>query len=341
MRIRVLGGGLYGCHLALAMLEAGHDVEVHEIRDRLFDGASGSIPARLHQGQHYPRSHATRKACQEHRAEFMERYGHLTRGVPVNIYAVAAHDSLVDFGTYCQVLRDEIEFITIDKPEEYGLQNVEGAILTGERHLIVDKARDYFTDALNGRVKYGVSPVVVDDPRWDLTLDCTFCANDEQNIDRFEPCLTVLLHGPTDRAVTIMDGGFGSLYPWNEERGLSSLTSASLTPISKTCKSWAEAKAVLDAQRFCDLGQRAELMREQMAQFWPASGDWYRFAEFKLSIRAMPRSAADARLVDVIRVGDRALRVRAGKIDAVFHAERIIKALIREWRRDINKAVVA
>jgi hypothetical protein len=42
----------------------------------------------------------------------------------------------------------------------------------------------------------------------------------------------------------------------------------------------------------------------------------------------MPRSAADARLVDVVRVGERALRVRAGKIDAIFHAERLVREMI-------------
>jgi hypothetical protein len=272
--------------------------------------------------------------------EFTAHYGHLTHGVGVNVYAIAAHDSLVDFGTYVQVLRGEVDFITIDRPEEFGLQNVEGAILTGERHLIVDKARAHFTDVLSGRVKYGVSPVVVDDPRWDLTLDCTFCANDEQNIDRFEPCVTALLYGPVDRATTIMDGAFGSLYPWDETEGLSSLTSASLTPISKTCKTWLEAKALLDEQQFCDLTKRGDAMLDQMAHFWPAVRDKYKIAEFKLSIRAMPRSASDARLVDVVRVGERALRVRAGKIDAVFNAERLIKAQIREWRREINRAVV-
>lgn len=42
----------------------------------------------------------------------------------------------------------------------------------------------------------------------------------------------------------------------------------------------------------------------------------------------MPLSGADTRLVDVIRVGNRALRVRAGKIDAIIHAERMIREMI-------------
>jgi hypothetical protein len=88
-------------HLALALKRAdGHEVEVHETRRDIFEGASGNIPARLHQGFHYPRSRLTRAACQITAEAFMARYGHLTRGVPVNIYAVAEHQSLVDFDQY-------------------------------------------------------------------------------------------------------------------------------------------------------------------------------------------------------------------------------------------------
>lgn len=328
MRVRIAGGGWYGCHLATALISDGHEVELHETADRLFAGASGGNPARLHIGPHYPRSHLTRAACRDHHAEFMARYGHLTRGVPINIYAIAAHDSLLDFDTYRQVLRGEIEFITIAKPEEFGLRNVEGAILCGERHIVIDEARKYFTKKLDDRVRYGVAPGSNSDA-WDAVIDCTFCANDAENIDRFEPCVTALLKGPTDRAVTIMDGpAFGSIYPWNEDLGLSSLTSAKLTPFSKTCRTYAEARAILDDLPEGEIYDRAYQMLEDMAHFWPACLSRYRIVDYRLSIRAMPRSAADARLVDVVRVGERALRVRAGKIDAVFHAERIIREML-------------
>jgi hypothetical protein len=66
----------------------------------------------------------------------------------------------------------------------------------------------------------------------------------------------------------------------------------------------------------------------QLGAFWPESRDLYTFADAKLTIRAMPRSGADARLVDVITPRERVLRVRAGKIDAVLHAEQIIKECI-------------
>lgn len=321
MKIRVLGAGFYGCHIATALLANGHDVEVWDSASEIFAGASGAMPARLHMGQHYPRSAATRSACRSHAPEFMARYGHLTHGVPINIYAIAAQDSLVDFDQYRATLFREIEYITVHDPAELGLRNVDGAILTGERHIVIRKAKEHFGRLLAGRLNLGREPPPADD--W--TIDCTFAALGGE-VDRYEPCLTVLLEGPTDQAVTIMDGPFPSLYPFDEELRLSSLTSAKLTPLSKTCRTYGEARGLLEseAQTFRD---RAHAMFDQMAFFWPGIHA-YRIAAFKPAIRAMPRSAADTRLVDVSQSDKRTIRVRAGKVDAVIAAERKVREII-------------
>lgn len=322
---------MYGGYIATALSLDGHHVEGRDIADRMFAGSSGNIPARLHQGQHYPRSKLTRRACQEHFAEFMARYGEFTCGVPTNLYCIAAHDSLMDFGTYCQVLRGEIEFITVERPSEFGLQNVEGAILTGERHILVDKLRDHFTAILGERIHLNAPPDDIDDSNFDAIIDTTFCAHDAIGIDRFEACLTVLLEGPTDRAVTIMDGGFGSIYPWDEDRNLCSLTSAKWTPLAKY-KSWKEARHFLDER--CgktQLDQHANEMFNQMAYYYPRIHDEYHIVDYRTAIRALPRSAADARLCEVIRVGERGIRIRAGKLDAIFHAEREVKRILLEF----------
>ncbi len=258
----------------------------------------------------------------------MRRYGFLTRHVPTNIYAIAAHDSLLDFESYLRVLDRDTHYIPIHDPAEYGLANVEGAVLTGERHVVSDMAGAYFTRELGDRIKFCVTVAEVDDPRWDMTVDATFCANDSAGIDRYEPCLTVMLEGPTDRSTTVMDGAFCGLYVWNESRRLSSLTSAKLTPFSKTCRTYSEAKSLLSNLTVQEIADRAEDMMDQMATFWPAVRDLYTIVDFKLAVRAMPRSGADSRLVDVTRVGDRAIRVRAGKIDAIFQAEQLVKGMI-------------
>lgn len=325
MRIRIHGAGWYGCSIAYGLLKRGHEVEVVE-RTGVFSGASGANPARLHSGQHYPRSRLTRAFCQEHQKAFLDRYGYLTRCVPINIYAVADGESLVDFGTYCQILRGEIEFITVYDPSEYGLENVEGAILTGERHIVIRLARDFFRKELEKCLIIGSATGL--NACWaDWEIDCTFCARDSENIDRYEPCITTIVKGPAEKAVTIMDGPFPSIYPWDEEQNLNSLTSAKFTPLAR-CATWEEANSVLNSATVEEVAARGNAMLEQMRNYWPDVRDLYSIVDYKLSIRAMPKSAADARLVDIVRTGERSLRVRAGKIDAVLHAEKAICELI-------------
>lgn len=329
MRIRILGAGFYGCHLALDLLADGHAVEIHDIADRVFAGASGNCPARLHLGApHYPRSGATQAACAAHQVAFLERYGFLTRHVPTNIYAVAAHDSLIDAAAFQAVLDASIHYIPVYDPAEYGLQNVEAAFLTGERHVVTDMAAAYFTRELGDRIRLNMPAVCPTGNSWDLTIDCTFAANDPAGIDRYEPCLTVMLEGPTDTAITCVDGPFAGVYPWNESLNLSSLTSAKLTPFSKACWTYGEAKALLNGLSVQEIGERADAMLDQMAFFWPAVKDLYRIVDFKTAIRAMPRSGADSRLVDVRRVSDDRIQVRAGKIDAVLQAAACIRDMI-------------
>ena len=321
MKFRITGAGWYGCSIAYGLLQRGHEVQLVESR-HIFAGASGANPARLHQGQHYPRSRLTRAFCQEHHTAFMGRYGFLTRCVPVNLYAVAEAESLVDFGTYVQILKPEIELIRVHDPAEFGLANVEGAILTGERHIVIREARQFFEREL------GAIATRSPDGDVDWEIDCTFCARDAENIDRYEPCLTVILSGPSDRAVTIMDGPFPSLYPWDEELGLSSLTSARFTPLAK-CSSYAESEVVLETTEREEITARANAMLDQLCTYWPKVRDLYEIVDYRLGIRAMPKSAADARLVELVRTGPRSLRVRAGKIDAVIHAENAIIELIK------------
>lgn len=328
MNIRVLGGGWYGAHIALSLLEEGHEVVLHETADRLFAGASAANPARLHLGFHYPRSKATRIASQANYRPFMDRYGDLTRGVPVNIYALAAVESLVDFGNYVETLTGEVDFVVIERPEEFGLKNVEGAVLTGERHILVNKVREYFTKALDGHVDFGADPGPVDSSNWDVTIDCTFCSLNREGVERYEPCVTYIFEGPYDKAVTIMDGQFPSFYPHYEPDTVS-LTSALYTPLAR-CKTTEEARAILDDTTPDDFHRRRDEMMALMSRYYPAFRDLYRYLDLNTAVRAMPGSGADSRILNITRAESH-VRLRAGKIDAIFTAEEQVKNIVKSW----------
>jgi hypothetical protein len=322
VKVAIRGGGWYGAHLCVALLRDGHDAHVYESGPRLFAGASGNNPARLHIGPHYARSHATREACRAHYADFMAEYGHLTRAIRTNIYAIASEGSMVDFGTYLKILTGEIDYVRVEKPSDFGLQGIEGAILVGERHIVIDDVRAHFEAALAGHFTVDARGV---EPDADFTIDATFCSNSSAGVDRYEPCLVLLLEGSTDTAVTVVDGPFPSLYPWNESRNLCSLSSAKWTPFSKALNRYDLARRMLDTLKRSDIEAQGEGMIASMAEFYPAVRD-FRVADYMTSIRAMPKSAADARLASVTRTGPRSLRVMAGKIDAVTKAAELVRA---------------
>lgn len=328
MKIKIIGSGWFGCHVALTLLRDGHEVELHEMNDQIFTGASGKIPARLHLGAtHYPRSMLTQEACLSHKEEFMAEYGHVTGSVPINIYAIASDHSMLDFGTYHFIVKDKCEILTVYDPAELGLYNVEGAVMTGERHIIVDKSKAYFEKELKDVLFFNSNDFSEDGYDW--VIDCTFCSQDAYMIDRFEPCLVPLLEGDATKAVTIMDGPFPSLYPWNPEKNLLSLSSAKYSPFSKSIKTWAEARHLLDNLTKEEVEKQATDMVNSMAHFYPRVKD-FKVVDHMLSIRAMPLSAADTRLVHVVKQSDKRIRIRAGKIDAVVEAGREVKRLMNE-----------
>lgn len=321
-KIHIVGAGWYGCHIAAELMADGHNVKVYEQRSRAFYGASGANPARLHLGFHYPRSHETRKMCQTNYKKFMGYYGEFTRGIPVNIYAVAKDDSMVDYGNFVQVLKDETQFIEVYDTKEIGLTNVAGAVLTGERHILINKVREYFEELLKDIVSYNSAPPdnISSD---DVLIDCTFCALDGSNVDRYEPCITHVYSGPWDKAVTIMDGQFPSIYPHYEPDTVS-LTSAKYTPLSKKCKSYTEAKNIIDSLTMSDISKHAATSSGLMQKFYPEFVK-YSYLDSLLAVRAMPRSGADSRIWKIDTPCDNKYIVRAGKIDAVFDVAEVLK----------------
>ena len=74
-KIRIVGGGWYGCHIAKRLLEEGHQVFLYEKEPHLFDGASANNQSRLHLGFHYPRDAVTRKESLTDSKRFKDTYG--------------------------------------------------------------------------------------------------------------------------------------------------------------------------------------------------------------------------------------------------------------------------
>ena len=264
MRVAVIGGGWFGCHLASVLMEKGCEVVVFEKNPDLFLEASYHNQCRLHLGFHYPRSKTTRDQIVTSFPRFLDRYEFCVNPVFDNLYGVARELSLVDFGTYCQVMAAHglnFDVLSSEEIEHYGIQGVEGVVRVEERSVDASKARAHFRTLLGDRVRYnctvadlGVAShcVSVNGEQFDWCLNCTY---DQQFPYRcvsvfYEPTLMLLYRVVRPLpfgALTIMDGDLPSLYPFpGEGSDVYSLSAVPYTPIMRTT-SIAEARKVRDA----------------------------------------------------------------------------------------------
>ena len=337
MKIKIIGGGWYGCHLASSLLADDHDVTLFEKTGSLFSGASGANQSRTHLGFHYPRCKKTRNESRAGHREFMEKYGELTKEIPCNIYAIASDVSLIDFKTYRDIMAASgNDFLTL-APGDHGLTNIEGAVVTGERLILQIHTKRMFERLLAGHIiystyedmsEYGSSAKEGVDRTYDLVLNCTYGALPTPGVARYEPCVLYIYEGRQEYACTVMDGPFGvSMYPYFED-GYVSLTSVEHTPIA-ICDSFQEAQsAVAEAEAYTGwLDKNRNAMEDRMAHYLPWFRDNYRYRSHSIAIRSLPGSAADRRTCHCYRDGN-VVSVLPGKISGIFKIEREIKEII-------------
>jgi hypothetical protein len=334
--IAVIGAGWYGCHIASSLSALGFETKVFEQHDRPLHEASGNNQFRLHLGFHYPRHHATRLQSRDGFMRFMERYGELSREVPENIYAVPKEDSLLDFSTYRLVMTSTgLPFREV-KDVSIPLRKIEGLMLTEERILLTEKAREYFVGRLGSSLRLGEraesieeseSAISVNGESFDLLVDATW----GQHIGLpmkffFEP--TLLLYYETDSrfpAVTLVDGPLCSIYP-TEDPTIYTLSSVPFTPLAH-CGTSQEARAIRDSVTTEQIAERRRSMEAQIAEYVPDFHDHFRYIGPQLSIKSKPIGSFDDRSCYVFRRG-RKFFVMSGKIDTIFFATERILSLI-------------
>jgi hypothetical protein len=332
----IIGGGWYGCHIALSFRALGFNVTVFEQHHRLLHLASGNNQFRLHLGFHYPRHYLTRRQSRDGFSRFVERYPALSRPVGKNIYAVPRGESLIDFLTYKLIMTSSgIEFVELTSTPPI-LANVEGCLAVPERVLLLDRARRFFSERLGPFFvpEHRVESVVngndfdqVDGRRFDFVIDATWGHFGKPPIDLYyEP--TILLYYEAELefpAVTFVDGPLCAIYP-TEDPKLYTLSSVPHTPLGRFDTA-AAARNALDSINRDIVARKMLLMEEQISHFVPGFHDVFRFVAPQISIKTKPAGNFDDRSCYVFKTG-RVFSVMSGKIDTIFFAVDRILSLI-------------
>lgn len=105
--IAVIGGGFYGCTLAVALAGSGQRVAVLESEAELMTRASYANQARVHNGYHYPRSYLTALRSAANFPRFISEFRDCIDDTFEHVYAIARNSSNVNanqFQRFCSLI---------------------------------------------------------------------------------------------------------------------------------------------------------------------------------------------------------------------------------------------
>jgi hypothetical protein len=115
VKVAVVGGGIFGCTIAVDLARAGAKVDLFEARADILTGATSRCQGRIHRGYHYPRSDTTAEAARDSFFRFIERYPAAIRRLN-HYYAIAPESKTTpsDFLIFCKRLR--LPYEVVEKP---------------------------------------------------------------------------------------------------------------------------------------------------------------------------------------------------------------------------------
>ncbi len=93
-KVAVVGAGVFGCNVALAIAQSGYQVTLFERLPDIVMGTTKNNTNRVHQGFHYPRNRHTAIECRDNYKRFEVEFKEALLGHHPNIYCIAQEKSL-------------------------------------------------------------------------------------------------------------------------------------------------------------------------------------------------------------------------------------------------------
>jgi|Laugresbdmm110dd_1035094.scaffolds.fasta_scaffold01887_6 hypothetical protein len=321
--IHIVGSGWYGCHLIEKLIHNKFDYICWEQNESVLSGSSSKNQNRLHLGYHYPRNSITRKQSKEGFEMFLESYPSLSREISRNIYSIP-NDSFIDFDSYKAIYHHE-QYLFTELIDTHSLSNIEGAIEVSER-LILHESASNFWNSKDFNINFNVKVSIVNGKllsdsgkrickNSDIVIDCTYgdLLFDEDCFSEFFLTFLVRIDNFNFGAITFMDGPFFSIFPLENstKENLYTLTHVSF--------------CVLKSKNI-DLKTIKEIFSHVLTDCSHYLGDYIKNIDLHswyISRKRKPISNSDSRSVN-IKQYDNIISVQSGKIDAVFHAEKLV-----------------
>jgi hypothetical protein len=348
--IIVLGGGIYGKHIALQLHKRGKKVCIIEKDDCKNFGQSKTgvaslvNQARIHNGYHYPRSIATAMHSTKNYQKFIQDF----KSAVINfqqIYAIPKFGSLTSasqFETFCQNLDVRCEPF---QPKDVNHFYLEGCYLTDEKAIdtlkmmelmrqrtieipkIHDEAVEIKKISSNQWVVHNALGFEI--ARGVLIINCTYAniQNIEVMLDmpqsevRYEACEVALFKSDrlANTGYTFMDGPFVSIMPFNQS-DIYSLTSVLHTPHFDSSDPIGSVEGLTSAY--------PKMLQQLKLYLSPKLIDSFEYVGSEYVVKTIPNSSNldDNRLVQINWKDDySAVSVLGGKLNAIYDLDELIQ----------------
>jgi len=325
-KVVIIGAGWYGCYLAMLCENRDIDYVVYEKASEIFTGSSLFNQNRLHLGFHYPRNFKTRTDSRSGFDKFLSIFPQLTSEIKRNVYSVHK-DSLIDFQTYVNIFKQEK--YNFEVLNENLSDNFEGSILVDERFIDPYKSKDYFSN-LNLNIKFDSNIYLKNQEYFlnnskissNILINATY-GGIESNVtsklyykQNFISFIIKKTRTPMFDALTVMDGLFYSIFPYNKKLNLYTLTHVKYGVIENYLSKY-------------EVDNLFKLVKLSVNTDFPDFDKYFKFESFFISRKYKPKSKTDLRST-LIYNEKNVFTICSGKIDTVFIADEIINKLASE-----------
>tara|TARA_B100002019_G_C21272951_1_gene603467 strand:+ start:74 stop:1084 length:1011 start_codon:yes stop_codon:yes gene_type:complete len=336
MKIAILGSGWYGCHIANILRHKDIEFIIIDKNSEIFDGSSRRGQNRLHLGFHYPRCAATIKQTIYGFDKFIHQYGFLTKEVNENLYLISKSESYLNYDLYKNIMiTSGLEFLEVTNQYKDIFTNCSGVIRVQEKQILTEKAKNYFAEQFSSHFQGNtyVDKSILKQLRkdFDLIIDCSWGSISKHlyNDLFFEPCIYFYYRekNNNNRAITVMDGPFFSIYPYNKD--IVTVTSVKETPIAR-CKSNEESVEKIKYFSKKDIEEKQVLFEAEILKNYPGFKNDYEYVSHEFSIKSKIESDIASRYSFINQDGN-LLSIFSGKIDSIYSVEKQLLSLLKSF----------
>lgn len=331
-KILIIGSGWYGCHLGYVLSSKGHLVTIFEKEKDIFLGSSGFNQFRLHNGFHYPRSSETILDVKKNFLRFIKFYKNFIKFVPNNIYCIAKENSLIDFGTYENILKSNK--IPFRKQRYKHIKNIDGSVISNEGVILNKKIKKFYKSKLKKLIYYKkyIKNISNVSKKYDLVIDCTNNTLRNNFKNKIDYILTIShiykSKSKTVYPLTVMDGELPSLYPFSDYKNLFTLTHSNYTHIKK----FRNFKKLLDFKKKLKpsyLKKNKLNCERSIENYYCDFKKKFSYKGYFLSYKSLPRNLSSKRGVYFFQ-NKNVLSIFSPKISNIFTAQDYVERLVNE-----------